>query len=111
MLIISYLVLLISVQINGKLYTNCEHFFSLKVVNYLSDVDECAEESHDCLKGISTCSNSPEGSYSCSCLKGYEGDGKNNGSGCVIRSNRKIVIALSKYPFVCQNILFCTVTI
>ncbi|KAG2399809.1 Wall-associated receptor [Vigna angularis] len=65
---------------------------------YLSDgcqdVDECVEESHDCLKGRSTCINSPEGSYSCSCLKGYEGGGKNNGSGCVIRSNRKIIIAL-----------------
>ncbi|QCE15698.1 Wall-associated receptor kinase [Vigna unguiculata] len=59
------------------------------------DVDECTEESHDCLKGRSICINSPAGSYSCSCLKGYEGDGKINGSGCVRRSNRKIIIAFS----------------
>ncbi|XP_047172936.1 wall-associated receptor kinase 2-like [Vigna umbellata] len=77
---------------------HCKCFTGFRGNPYLSDgcqdVDECVEESHDCVKERSTCSNSP-GSYSCSCLKGYEGDGKNNGSGCVIRSNRKIIIALS----------------
>jgi len=75
-------------------------FLFLILVNYLLDVDECTEESDDCLKGRSTCSNDPEGSYTCLCPKGYEGDGKINGSGCVIRSNRKIIIAFSKYTFV-----------
>ncbi|KAK7353257.1 hypothetical protein VNO80_18698 [Phaseolus coccineus] len=59
------------------------------------DVDECAEELHDCLKGRSSCSNSPTGSYSCSCPKGYEGDGKKNGTGCLRRSYSKIIIAFS----------------
>jgi len=74
--------------------TNYKQIFNIsffKIVNYFSDVDECAEESHDCIKGRSTCSNSQEGSYSCFCPKGYEGDGKNNGNGCVISSNRKII--------------------
>ncbi|KOM41495.1 hypothetical protein LR48_Vigan04g169300 [Vigna angularis] len=58
------------------------------------DIDECTEESHNCLKEKSKCINSPAGSYTCSCLKGY-GDGKINGGGCVTRSNRKIIIAFS----------------
>jgi len=94
--------------------TNYKQIFNIsffKIVNYFSDVDECAEESHDCIKGRSTCSNSQEGSYSCFCPKGYEGDGKNNGNGCVISSNRKIIIGFSKYTFVCQNILFRTTSL
>ncbi|TKY74202.1 Wall-associated receptor kinase 2 [Spatholobus suberectus] len=64
--------------------------------NGCRDVDECTEESHNCLKGISRCINTPVGSYSCFCLKGYEGDGKNNGTGChpKLNSNRIIIITL-----------------
>ncbi|RDX66370.1 Wall-associated receptor kinase 2, partial [Mucuna pruriens] len=66
------------------------------------DINEC-EGSNDCLKGTSTCTNSPPGSYSCLCPKGYEGDGKNNGTGCSpkFRNNRIIIIALSEYIIVC----------
>lgn len=38
------------------------------------DIDECYSGDHNCLSGIATCSNSA-GSYSCSCISGYVGDG------------------------------------
>jgi len=95
-----YILLLLTLLIFNVFYNN--------FIKFTLDVDECTEESHDCLKGRSKCCNSPEGSYTCLCPKGYEGDGKINGSGCVRRSNRKITIAFSKYIlFVCPNILFC----
>ena len=39
------------------------------------DVDECGEESHECVK--SDCDNS-EGSYICNCLSGYAVDNSGN---------------------------------
>ncbi|TKY74203.1 Wall-associated receptor kinase 2 [Spatholobus suberectus] len=65
------------------------------------DVNEC-EESNDCSEDTK-CVNSPPGSYSCSCPKGYEGDGKINGTGCKFGTNRIIIIALSEYVIVCWN--------
>jgi hypothetical protein len=40
----------------------------------ISDVDECANETHNCSKNAN-CTNSP-GSYNCHCLSGYMGNGK-----------------------------------
>ena len=39
-----------------------------------SDVDECAEDVHDCHRKAE-CINT-RGSYRCSCLNGYHGNGK-----------------------------------
>ena len=39
-----------------------------------TDYDECEDDLHDCHKKA-TCMNT-EGSYRCSCSKGYHGDGK-----------------------------------
>ena len=38
------------------------------------DVDECMTGTHSC-DTHANCSNSPEGSYSCNCSSGYEGNG------------------------------------
>ena len=38
------------------------------------DIDECYSGDHNCLNGTATCSNSV-GSYNCSCISGYVGDG------------------------------------
>ncbi|XP_028230615.1 uncharacterized protein LOC114410917 [Glycine soja] len=78
---------------------HCKCYSGYRGNPYLSngcqDVDECNEKTHNCTEG-SICSNSP-GIYSCSCLKGYEGDGKNNGTGCrpKVSSSRIIIIALT----------------
>ena len=37
------------------------------------DIDECANDQHSC-HPLAKCSNT-EGSYSCSCVLGYQGDG------------------------------------
>ncbi|KAG5067493.1 hypothetical protein JHK86_011224 [Glycine max] len=84
---------------------HCKCYSGYRGNPYLSngcqDVDECNEKTHNCTEG-SICSNSP-GIYSCSCPKGYEGDGKNNGTGCrpKVSSSRIIIIALSEYIIVC----------
>ncbi|MED6216728.1 hypothetical protein PIB30_010475 [Stylosanthes scabra] len=46
------------------------------------DINECLhKESNDCYSGA-ICKNIPVGSYTCSCPKGYEGDGRENGTKC-----------------------------
>ena len=44
---------------------------SVRFVRRVSDVDECNEQRGLCTEGIEECVNTL-GSYSCSCLKGYE---------------------------------------
>ncbi|XP_058781499.1 putative wall-associated receptor kinase-like 16 [Vicia villosa] len=58
------------------------------------DVNECME-SNDCVKGA-RCKNL-HGSYQCKCPAGYEGDGKNNGTRCSLKSRKELmlIIALS----------------
>jgi hypothetical protein len=38
--------------------------------NYISDVDECANETHNCSENT-TCTYTPD-SYNCQCLSGYK---------------------------------------
>jgi len=65
-------------------------------MNYVLDINECME-SHDCVKGAK-CVNFP-GSYQCLCPKGYNGDGKKDGTRCSPKSNTSIIliITLSEY--------------
>ena len=45
-------------------------------IQYVADVDECESvESNDCHFNASC--NNTEGFYTCRCLDGYQGDGKN----------------------------------
>ncbi|WMV44992.1 hypothetical protein MTR67_038377 [Solanum verrucosum] len=46
----------------------------------MSDIDECADSSSNMCEH--NCINTP-GNFTCSCLKGYTGNGKKNGRGCI----------------------------
>ena len=50
-----------------------------------ADVDECASGTHNC-SDTAMCLNSP-GSYNCSCLDGYDGDGFNCTGALVVEEN------------------------
>ncbi|KAJ6405399.1 hypothetical protein OIU84_013370, partial [Salix udensis] len=56
------------------------------------DIDECTDATvnHNCTH---ICTNSP-GNYTCSCPKGYHGDGRKNGDGCIRRRSLVIQIAV-----------------
>ena len=41
----------------------------------LSDVDECAMNTHNCDETLADCSNTPNGSFTCACIDGYTGMG------------------------------------
>jgi hypothetical protein len=46
-----------------------------------ADIDECAEDTHDCVDTLAICDNT-EGGFTCDCVAGYTGDGTTGGSGC-----------------------------
>ncbi|KAJ6730555.1 WALL-ASSOCIATED RECEPTOR KINASE-LIKE 21 [Salix viminalis] len=56
------------------------------------DIDECTDATvnHNCTHH---CTNSV-GNYTCSCPKGYHGDGRKNGDGCIRRRSLVIQIAV-----------------
>lgn len=47
-----------------------------------ADIDECANSETSPCVSKSICINKP-GSVSCSCRKGYHGDGRKKGEGCI----------------------------
>lgn len=51
-----------------------ESFFVYNPIIIMTDKDECEEGTHDC-SANADCVNT-EGSYSCKCLPGFTGDGK-----------------------------------
>ncbi|XP_057486998.1 putative wall-associated receptor kinase-like 16 [Actinidia eriantha] len=81
---------------NGGYRCSCnEGFFGNP---YLSpgcqDIDECADpNSNDC-DDHAICTNTP-GSFNCSCVKGYLGDGRKDGHGCIAKSSQFPVIKFS----------------
>ncbi|KAK9069032.1 hypothetical protein SSX86_013148 [Deinandra increscens subsp. villosa] len=56
------------------------------------DIDECADPKTNPCNG--TCTNLP-GTFNCSCLHGFEGDGRKDGSGCTARSSKSPALKLS----------------
>ena len=46
------------------------------------DLDECSENKDDCLAGLAICTNTI-GSFICTCISGYQGDGHPDCSGWV----------------------------
>ena len=45
-------------------------------VNFIADIDECAQNTHNCSRDNATCTNT-EGLFNCSCDPGFSGDGHN----------------------------------
>ncbi|KAI3817054.1 hypothetical protein L1987_10841 [Smallanthus sonchifolius] len=45
------------------------------------DINECGRGNHDC-ENDAQCINDIPGNYTCKCGKGYNGDGRKNGTGC-----------------------------
>ena len=45
-------------------------------VNFIADIDECAQDTHNCSRDNATCTNT-EGLFNCSCDPGFSGDGHN----------------------------------
>ena len=62
------------------------------MINYCDlDVDECLNNLDDCAVSIATCTNT-QGSYTCACNPGYEGNGRQ----CVGKSIVLVKTKLSK---------------
>ncbi|GFZ02196.1 wall-associated kinase family protein [Actinidia rufa] len=81
---------------NGGYRCSCNEGFSGNP--YLSpgcqDIDECADpNSNDC-DDHAICTNTP-GSFNCSCVKGYLGDGRKDGHSCIAKSSQFPVIKFS----------------
>ncbi|XP_047307696.1 wall-associated receptor kinase 1-like [Impatiens glandulifera] len=57
------------------------------------DINECAGGSNPC-DDNAVCINTP-GNFSCSCKKGYSGDGKRDGRGCVAHNSQFPVLGFS----------------
>ena len=49
------------------------HAHKCKILNFISDVDECTIDSHSC-DTRAECINTP-GNFTCECQSGYAGDG------------------------------------
>ncbi|PWA34294.1 serine/threonine-protein kinase, active site protein [Artemisia annua] len=59
------------------------------IANNCTNIDECARPGHRCLHD---CVDRP-GNYTCSCPKGFSGDGRENGTGCT--ANESLIIKIS----------------
>ncbi|KAF9687176.1 hypothetical protein SADUNF_Sadunf02G0066500 [Salix dunnii] len=61
------------------------------------DIDECTDATvnHNCTH---ICTNLI-GNYTCSCHKGYHGDGRKNGKGCIRRNSLVIQIVVGKFVY------------
>jgi len=66
------------------------YIFSLALICML-DIDECANPNTNSCE--QNCINIP-GSYNCSCPKGYTGDGRKNGRGCIAPNSN------SEFPWI-----------
>ncbi|VFQ85111.1 unnamed protein product [Cuscuta campestris] len=68
------------------------------------NIDECKEGTNSC-HGNATCIDIP-GNYTCTCNKGFEGDGRKDGKGCVPIShgnNTLLVICLTQKSKICDQ--------
>ena len=52
------------------------HAGTYHFVNFIADINECAQDTHNCSRDNATCTNT-EGLFNCSCDPGFSGDGHN----------------------------------
>ena len=52
------------------------HSGTYNYVDFIADIDECAQDTHNCSRDNATCTNT-EGLFNCSCDPGFSGDGHN----------------------------------
>lgn len=65
------------------------------------DIDECKNEFYNSCVSNGICTNT-QGSYRCSCPKGYYGDGMKDGRGCFRVPGPKVAVGnLYQYTLVC----------
>ena len=50
-------------------------FFSFVHIPCYLDIDECTMNTHNCDETLAECSNTPNGSFTCTCDAGYTGNG------------------------------------
>ena len=64
---------------------------TIKCINFLnfflSDINECIDNTHNCRKDNALCNNT-EGSFNCTCKPGYTGDGYNCTGTHILPTNR-----------------------
>ena len=66
-----------------------------------TDIDECIEDTHSC-DGNASCTNTI-GSYNCTCVFGFEGDGLNC-TGICSRINLLLSLHIHNLPFIIQTV-------
>ena len=63
------------------------------------DIDECQKNTHDCHLNA-TCQNT-NGSFVCTCLFGFNGDGRNCTGSCLVMTLRNVISGVFVCLFVC----------
>ena len=81
------------------IYFSADFFFFFFFLPFI-DIDECTAQSHDCSPN-SMCTN-VEGSFQCSCIPGFEGDGKT----CIGRFKKYIKLKKKKKTFPLKMIVY-----
>ena len=81
------------------IYFSADFFFFFFFLPFI-DIDECKAQSHDCSPN-SMCTN-VEGSFQCSCIPGFEGDGKT----CIGRFKKYIEFKKKKLSSKDDGLLF-----
>ena len=65
-----------------------------------TDIDECASGAHVC-SDVALCLNAP-GSYNCSCLDGYDGDGFNCTGVLLVDGKAGLIVIPGVFDIVCR---------
>ncbi|GJZ48482.1 kinase RLK-Pelle-WAK family protein [Tanacetum coccineum] len=76
------------------------------IANNCTNINECEQNNHDCIDQA-TCIDK-EGTYKCSCKKGYSGDGRKDGTGCTF--DKSLIVEISICTSVSVIVLLILVT-